>query len=122
MVYRYCNPQNENEFEDVVQGVNDEHVYFKDGVKWDRIFFSPQAIIGNDVDPFSKRQFLEKTANPDTYGSLLDRSTELSQKRAKMNGGIDPIKVKYEKEYSKQRRGRKLVNKIGSTLNKTFDI
>ena len=43
----------------------------------------------------------------DTVGGLMDRSAELSDKRAKEAGGIDPVKQKYFEDYSKNRRGFK---------------
>ena len=38
-------------------------------------------------------------------GDLLDRSADLSKERASQNGGVDPVKEKYYKEYSKKRNG-----------------
>ena len=38
-------------------------------------------------------------------GDLLDRSADLSKERASQNGGVDPVKEKYYKQYSKDRNG-----------------
>jgi hypothetical protein len=40
-------------------------------------------------------------------GDMLDKSQELSQKRADKNGGVDPVKDKFFKDYSAQRKGAK---------------
>ena len=40
-------------------------------------------------------------------GDLWDRSKELSDKRAHENGGVDPIRANYEKDYSSKRKGKK---------------
>jgi len=37
----------------------------------------------------------------------MDRSAEWSEKRAAQNGGVDPVKKNYFKEYSKKRGGKK---------------
>lgn len=107
MIYTYQNP-NTGETIDVSQGMNDEHIYIdENGLKWDRVFYSPQISIDAKLDPFSQRQFMEKTNKRGTYGDLIDRSKELSDQRAAINGGIDPQKVEYEKQYAKVRGGRK---------------
>ena len=42
-----------------------------------------------------------------TIGDMMDKSTELSNMRAKENGGIDPLKTQKFKDYSKERGGLK---------------
>ena len=106
-IYLYQHPENERVIE-IVQGMNEEHTYTdEEGVKWNRVFTSPNAAIDLDVDPFSTTQFLDKTANAGTMGELWDRSSELSQKRADQCGGVDPHKKDYFKDYSKKRGGSK---------------
>lgn len=111
-LYRYSHPETEQTI-DILQTMLEEHVYVDDkGIKWNRVFFVPQATIDGAIDPFSQSQFLEKTQKPDTLGALWDRSQELSDKRAKVNGGIDPIRQKAEKDYSKKRGGKKFRSKL----------
>ena len=49
--------------------------------------------------------YVDKTSKGGTIGDLLDRSSELSSQRAEGNGGVDPLKEKYYKKYSKDRSG-----------------
>ena len=50
-----------------------------------------------------------------SYGDLMDRSKEMSQKRAAENGGVDPIKQKYLENYSKERGGKKHFSELKSS-------
>lgn len=108
MIYTFEHPTS-GEVVDIEQSMNDEHIYVdNDGIVWNRIFHVPQAIIGAKVDPWSQKQFMEKTAGKNQkVGDLFTRAEELSQMRAAQNNGVDPIKAKSEKEYSKIRRGQK---------------
>tara|TARA_R110002020_G_scaffold214891_1_gene422070 strand:+ start:628 stop:972 length:345 start_codon:yes stop_codon:yes gene_type:complete len=106
-IYIYQHPDSDK-FIEVFQGMNDVHEYTDaNGLKWSRVFTSPNAAIDLEVDPYSNTQFIEKTANAGTMGEMWDRSSELSHKRAEQNDGIDPMKKKYFKEYSKKRDGAK---------------
>lgn len=112
MIYTYKHPETEETI-DIEQGMNDEHTYTdSDGVKWDRVFYPPQLATDIKIDPFSTRQFMEKTSKPGSYGDLIDRSKELSDMRAAKRDGVDPKKVEYEKEYAKNRNGRKPLKTI----------
>ena len=105
-IYLYQNPSNEKEIIEVVQSVNDVHEYVKDNIKWNRIFTVPNMAIDTVVDPNSSKDYLKSTNNKnETVGSLMDRSKELSEKRAAKNGGVDPVKEKYYEQYSKERKG-----------------
>jgi len=106
-LYTYEHPET-GETLDIVQGMNDKHVYIgQDGIEWNRVFSVPQANIDSSIDPFSNQAFIEKTAkNKGSYGDLMDRSKEMSIKREDKLG-YDPVKSKYFKEYSKKRRGIK---------------
>ena len=106
-IYVYKHPKKE-EYIEILQGMNDEHVYEQDGLAWERVFLAPNASIDSDIDPFNGRQFVDNTAaKKGTVGDMLDYSKELSQKRAEKNGGVDPVKQKYYKNYSKTRGGAK---------------
>lgn len=109
-VYIYHNTETD-EYREIFQGMNDVHEYYgKDGdeTSWKRVFTVPQARIDGELDPFSSKQFVDKTANKKgTYGDLLDRSAEMSAKRAALNGGVDPVKQNYYDKYSKERNGAK---------------
>jgi Ni/Co efflux regulator RcnB len=104
-VYIYKHPE-EEEYVEILQGMNDEHVYEQDGLAWERVFLAPNASIDSQVDPFSSRQFVDTTAQKKgTVGDLLDYSAELSHERAQKSGGKDPVKEKYYKNYSASRKG-----------------
>jgi hypothetical protein len=106
-IYVYKHPEQE-EYIEVLQGMNDEHVYEQDGLAWERVFLAPNASIDSDVDPFNGRQFVDTTAaKKGTMGDMMDYSKELSMKRASKNGGVDPVKEKYYKKYSDERNGTK---------------
>jgi hypothetical protein len=107
-IYIYQNPRTEECIE-IIQSMNDEHKYIDDeGVEWKRVFLGSQLKTESSIDPWSNIDFIEKTRySKDTHGGMLDRSAELSAKRAEQNGGIDPIKQKYFKDYAKKRNGKK---------------
>lgn len=106
-IYLYKNPKTD-EIIEVYQGMNDEHVYSEGGVNFDRVLTVPQASIDSQIDPNNPHQFAEKVGkSKGTYGDLLDRSKELSQKRADKIGAEDPIRRAHFDKYSKERKGRK---------------
>ena len=100
-----------DEYIEVVQRMNEAHQY--SGISgdencWRRVFTVPNASIDAHLDPFSSKDFVNKTQNKKgTYGDLLDRSAEMSDKRASLAGGKDPVKEKYFTDYSAKRRGAK---------------
>jgi predicted nucleic acid-binding Zn ribbon protein len=109
------------EVREVLQSMNDVHKYYGDKEQpedvWERIFTVPTASIDTKQDPFNANQFVRSTANKKgTYGDLLDQSKELSDKRASLTGGLDPIKEEYYKNYSKQRNGALHQDKFKKTF------
>ena len=125
-IYLYQN-QKTKEVREVLQSMNEKHVYFGESGKeknWDRIFTIPTASIDTKQDPFNQNQFLDRTKNKKgTYGNMLDYSKELSEKRASITGGKDPIKEQYYKQYSKDRRGAKHPDQIAKTFeNKNVKV
>lgn len=116
-LYLYKNPKT-GETKEVLQGMNDKHEYFEDGVEWKRIFTSPNASIDTKVDPSNKNKFIEKTGNmKGTLGEMMDYSEELSKERAKSSdNGEDPVKRKHFDEYE-----RKVGKKHLSDKKKTIE-
>lgn len=100
-LYIYEHPKTEEVIE-LIQGMNDKHEYIDDkGVKWNRLFSKPQAKTVT-IDPFSARDFVEKTRGTrGTVGDLWDQSAELSAARTKRYG-YDPVKDKTVKDYEKK--------------------
>lgn len=107
-LYLFKDPNSE-EIKEVFFGMNDEKKYIdKDGVEWQRTYSLPELKTEPSIDPWNNSDFVNKTANmKGTVGDLLDKSSELSEQRADQNGGVDPLKEKYYKNYSKQRGGAK---------------
>jgi len=119
-VYVYKHPSKE-EFIELVQSMNEEHVYIDDsGLKWKRVWINPQLNTDSNINPFDNAHFVNKTGNmKGSYGDMLDYSKELSDKRKSMNGGIDPVQQKYFKEYSKQRKGAKHPEEVKQKLKQS---
>ena len=109
-IYIYHNLETD-EYREIVQSMKEKHEYFGengDEKSWKRVFTVPQASIDSVIDPFNTQQFVDKTySKKGTYGDLIDRSAELSDKRAQAAGGLDPVKEKYFENYSKARKGAK---------------
>ena len=126
--YLYKHPKKEK-YVEIYQEINAVHEYFdKKGLKWEREFTAPNIGVDTKLDEFSQSQFLDKTKHArGNVGDLLDRSKELSEKRASRNGGVDPIKDKFFKDYSKKRKNKlhpsdpkryEKLNKLGASFDK----
>lgn len=94
---------------EVFFGMNEEKKHIdEEGTEWKRVFVSSQLSTEGSIDPWDNADFVNKTGNKKgSYGDILDLSQELSDKRASQNNGVDPVKQKYFKDYSKQRGGKK---------------
>lgn len=121
-VYCYKHPDKE-EYIDVVQGMNDEHKFFQEGIEWKRVYTVPNAAIDSKIDPFSQNEFIHKTGNKKgTVGDVLDLSAELSEKRAKLDGKEDPIKRDYFDNYKKQNKVSHLQDKPKTIETSSYKI
>ena len=109
-VYQYAHPEHPIVIE-VVQSMKEPHIFVdEEGIEWKRVWSAPNASIDSRVDPFDSKRFVEATKDTKgTYGDMLDRSKEASEKR-KEKLGYDPIKQKYFKKYSANRNGMKHLN------------
>lgn len=107
-MYSFENPET-LEVIDVFFHMNDDKKYIDSaGLEWKRLLLSPQLNTEASIDPWSNEDFVNKTSNTKgTMGDLLDRSAEMSAKRAEGNNGVDPVKQKFFKDYSKDRKGAK---------------
>lgn len=105
-LYIFSNPKNGDLIE-VVQGINDPHEYTdKKGQKWERVFTVPNAAIDTEIDPFSPQEYAQKTGKSKiTYGELLEKSKELSDKRTQKLG-YDPVKKDFIQREKKRRHGK----------------
>ena len=124
-IYTYRR-ESTGEYIDVLQSMNEAHEYRgqnNDEDDWKRVFYSPNASIDTNIDPFSSKDFNDRTASKKgTVGDMLDYSKEMSQKRADLAGGKDPIKEKYFENYSKERRGAKHPEQMKSFESKSVKI
>lgn len=120
--YSYRHPET-GEIKEIIQGMNENHAYFEDGVEWQRQFTVPQATINAKINPFSESQFSDKiAATKGTIGDVQDRSSEMSQRRAEQNGGVDPIRQKYFNDYAAKRKGKRHSLETKEKLSKTIEI
>lgn len=120
--YVYQHPKTKK-VKEIIQTMNEPHVYEEKGIQWVRLFTVPQATIDANIDPFSQQQFIDKTgAKNGKIGDAWDRAAELSDKRAAQAGGVDPIKDSYYKKYAKTRKGKPHPKEIIEKADKTFKI
>lgn len=99
-VYIFEHPD-KGEYKEIVQKMDDEHVYVDDeGLEWRRVWTLPTASVGLESDPDSSQQFVDKTAGWNA-GDMWDYSKDLSEKR-KAKRGFDHIKKKHDDQRSKK--------------------
>ena len=101
--YLYKHPNKEKIIE-VIQGMNDEHVYFdEDELQWERVWTVPQGSIDSHFNAWSSSDFVEKTRKKKgTVGDIWEKSQELSNKRADEAGGVDPQRKKAYDDYQRK--------------------
>ncbi len=101
-IYIFSNPNNPSEIIEVLQNMNEEHIYIRNGEKWNREWTKPQATIDTNIDPTSRNDFCEKTKKKNyTFGDTQDLAAEASRKREKIYGR-DPVKEKTMAAYEKK--------------------
>lgn len=106
--YIYKHPKKEKYIE-VVQSMNETHEFFdEDGLPWERVFTSPQAVVKERIDEFNSHQYVDITKRKKgNIGDLMDFSEELAAKRAsRTDDGRDPVKDKFYDNWSAKRHGR----------------
>lgn len=120
MQYIFSHPKTGETIE-VSQKANDKHEYTDSkGIKWNRVFTVPHAAIDTKIDPFSSKEYIGKGGRArTTYGELLDRSQELSEKR-KQIAGHDPIQEAFIAKERKRRGGKKFG--VESTLPDVIEV
>lgn len=101
-IYLYQHPDT-GEVVEVFQGMNEDHVFFDEkGLEYKRLFISPNYAIDSKIDPFSAKDFAEKTRNKKgTIGDLLNQSKELSEKRGGQSN--DPVLKNYLSSYKEEK-------------------
>jgi len=106
MIYLFEHPET-GEVKEVFQRMNEDHYYVDGkGIEWGRVYTPTNFNVDGRINAFSSKEFVEKTAKKGmTVGDMWDLSRELHQKREK-SAGKDPVKEKYDKEYSKKHRDK----------------
>ena len=104
-LYIFSHPKT-GEIREVFFHMDDDKSYVdEDGIKWQREYSSPELNASGKTDAWNSKQFVEKTGKGGKLGDMLDMSADLSRERASQNNGVDPLKEKYYKRYSKERNG-----------------
>lgn len=106
-LYDFQNPKT-GEIKEICLLMKEDKVFVdEEGTEWKRLFSIPNTAMDTEIDPYSSSDFKKATENKKgTYGDMLDRSKELSEKRASKDGK-DPVQQKYFKNWSKTRSGQK---------------
>ena len=106
-LYDFEHPET-GEVKELVFGMNEEKKFIDENkTRWVRLFASPNSAIDTEIDPYSATDFKKVTENKKgSYGDMIDRSKELSEKR-KSKEGRDPVQQKWFKDWSKNRSGQK---------------
>jgi len=101
-----------NEVREIFFHMQDEKQYNgEDGTEigqWRRLYTSPQLSIDTDFDPQNKEEFMRRGEKYKDLGSVIDKSRELSEKRAQKDGE-DPIKRQFFDQYARERGGKRHV-------------
>ena len=111
-LYLFRNDETGEE-KDVFFGMLEKKEYTdENGKQWRRIYYIPTASIDTKINPFSERDFVNKTGNKKgTVGEVMDLSAELSEKRAESTGKEDPVKRKLFNDYEKKTKKKHLLDK-----------
>ena len=107
--YDFLNEET-NEVREIFFHMRDEKQYNgEDGTEigqWRRLYTSPQLSIDTDFDPRNKEEFMRRGEKYKDLGSVIDKSRELSEKRAQKDG-LDNVKQAFFDQYAKDRKGKK---------------
>jgi len=110
--YIFSHPES-GETVEVLQKMTDEHSYMdEDGVKWERVWVSPNANVDGNVNPYSATDFVNKTRDmKGNMGDIWDLSRDMSEKR-KARDGRDEIFEKHDNKRETHLEGRRRKNAI----------
>jgi hypothetical protein len=129
MIYLFYNTETEEYIEVEMSMKNYAPYRGKNGDEdcWERVYDAPQISMRNStatkLDPYSQNEFVERTGKmKGSVGDMLDYSKELSEKRAESNGGVDPVKQKYFKNYEKKNGVKHVADKKTTVENKNVRI
>ena len=105
--YIFSNPSNENDIVEISMSMKEDHIFIKDGVKWNRVFTKPTAAVDTVLDPFDHKKNIQKISNTKgSLGDMQDFSREQSSRR-EYKAGQDPVKQKFFNDYASKRNGKR---------------
>lgn len=121
-MYLFIHPDTE-EVREEFQKMNEPHVYIDEkDIEWRRVYTPLNVSTDSNTDPFSSRQFVEKTRGKNlSVGDLWDMSADMAIKREQKAGGKDPIKEKHDKKENKKRKGKNIPTSNVRTAHKSRD-
>lgn len=103
--YQFIHPNGKSTI-DVFFHMNDKKFFIDaDGVEWNRVFTPTSFAFDTRIDPHDPKAFVRKTEKGGTFGSIMDLSKELSERRGGDKG--DELKVKYDKKRKEELKKRK---------------
>lgn len=122
-IYLYKN-LGTGEIKEVLQNMDEEHIYIENGIMFERVFTTPQTVIDSiyNINPRSSQEFVRKTGlRKGKLNDLFQLSAELSEKR-KSKDGIDYIERKswdnYEKSRVKTKHPQRLKQELTAKIKK----
>ena len=119
-IYLFINPDT-GETREEYQRMDEEHVLIdENGLEWKREYTPHNVGKNNNCDPFSSKQFVEKTRDQSlSVGDLWDMSADMAMKREQQAGGKDPVREKHDAKESKKRKGKSIPSSNVRTSNKS---
>lgn len=121
-LYTYKHKETGEEVE-IIQRMSEDKIYNgADGTEvdqWARVFnsFSINGTSGGKLDPFDEKSISKAMEGKDgvTLGEMWDLSAELSEQRAEMSGGEDPVKQEYYKRHEEATGEKHHADKFSET-------
>lgn len=119
----YSFENEKGEVVDVVLGIHEDHSKIeKDGVEYKRVFSPPQLSVDTNWNAEDSKDFVVKSATKKgNMQDIWDKSSELSEKRAKIYGE-DPIRAESIKKSREFRAGRLTPQELRENRSKGFEV
>ena len=105
-LYLFQHPKT-GEVKEIIQKMNDTHVYIENGENWVRLFLSSNFAVDSQIkNPFSEKEFVQKTGKKVmSQQDYWDVSKEQSTKRTQKSGA-DPVLSSYYSKWSQRRKNK----------------
>ena len=87
----------------IKEPVKNHQIQIEDGEVYKRVYDMPSMSMDVKMGDLTKEDFIRSTSSKNyTIGNMMDISKEMSEDRAKRNGGKDPVKEKMYADYEKK--------------------